>query len=129
MRQNTLLGYTKATLAAFSLIALTQSCQKSSDLQAPATEAASISQTHLSDLKQSISAATGAPVSDIDYSAASQTFTVSKDAKLSLSTAEDYYNRPATQGTQRTEQRVNAYIVSNTRVRNISIYCNSSVPS
>lgn len=129
MRKSTLLGYTKATFAAFALIALTQSCQKPSELQAPD---APVSEEHLAALKQSISAATGAAVSQIDYSAVTKTFTVTKDAKLSLADAEGYFQKQPTQGAQNsqgTQQRVNTYTVSSTRVRNITVYCDGTVPS
>jgi hypothetical protein len=132
MRNSTLIGYTKATLAAFALIALTQSCQKSADAVATAPTVTTVSDAHLAELKQSISTATGAPVSQIDYSASTATFTISKDALLSLADAEGYFKAQpgqTTQSTERTEQRINSYSVNSTRVRNITVYCDGTVPS
>jgi hypothetical protein len=128
MRTSTILGFTKASCTALFLIVLTQSCQKA-DLQAPETP---VSEEHIAELKQSISTATGAPVSQINYSATTRSFTVTNDAKLSLADAEGYFKNQPTQGTQnteRTQQRTNTYIVNQTRVRNITLYCDNTVPA
>ncbi|MER3472094.1 MAG: hypothetical protein C4330_12445 [Chitinophagaceae bacterium] len=129
MRSSTIFGFTKAAWTALALAVLTQSCQKSADLQATETP---ITEAHLAELKASIASTTGAPVSQIDYSAATKTFTVSKDAKLSLADAENYFKVQPIQGapsTERTSQRVNMYTVNSTKVRNITLYCDASVPS
>lgn len=122
-------GFLKAATGAVLLMAMTQSCQKSVDQQA-STDA--VSEAHVSELKSMIANMSGTAVSNVSYNPTEQSFYVSGDAGMVLSDAEAYFKAQGgmkmSSATQ-TEQKMYSYLINQTKVRNINIAVDASVPS
>jgi hypothetical protein len=115
-----------ACLALFSLIVLTQSCKKS-DVQKEET----VSAQRIEELRSSVAKSTGAPLDSVQYNASSKTFTISRDAMVSLEDAQARFPLSAQEPTSAngTQQRVYTYTVSRTNASNITFYVDGTVPA
>ena len=133
---NTILHRLKATLglSLFAIILLTQSCKKA-DVQkeeaAGSTEQTSVSTERIETLRSSVAASTGAPLTAVQYNAASKSFIVASDAMISLEDAikrfpETTDVKPSSSGS---DQRVYTYTVSRTNASNIAFYVDATVPA
>jgi hypothetical protein len=115
-----------ACLALFSLIVLTQSCKKS-DVQKEET----VSAQRIEELRSSIARSTGAPTDSVQYNACSKTFTIARDAMVSLEDAQARFPQSAQEpaSANGSQQRVYTYTVSRTNAANITFYADGTVPS
>src|SRR5215208_1777790 len=96
-------------LALLSLIVLTQSCKKT-DLQKE-----TVTPAQVEELRSFVANSTGMPLSEVQYNAARQFFTVAKDGIIGLEDAQTRLKAAPTAGSQSTErtgQRVYTYTVS-----------------
>jgi hypothetical protein len=115
-----------ACLAFFSLLVLTQSCKKS-DIQKEET----ISTQRIEELRTSVAKSTGAPLDSVQFNASSKTFTIARDALVSLEDAQARFPQSAQEpaSANGSLQRVYTYTVSRTNAANITFYTDGTVPA
>jgi hypothetical protein len=122
----------KLSVLALAVVALTQSCKKSSDLEVPAPAATTTTAAkadNIAELKEAVAASTGHPVSAVTYSATAKEFTVDGDGLVSLEDAQARFannNAGTASAANGTAQRKYTYMVAATK-RNIKIYADATV--
>ena len=116
---------TSLCLTLCAVFLFTQSCKKSDS-----TPEESISPEELQQLKTFVSSSTGLPLSSVEYKAAKKHFVAGKDVLIKLADVQTRLaNTEISPGTVAGEnQRIYMYTVDFTKVANIAIYADNSVP-
>jgi hypothetical protein len=124
--QKSILSASRLSVLVFSLFVLTQSCKKSSDLEAPAKT------DNITELKQAVAASTGYSADKVTYSATAKEFTVDGDGIVSLEDAQARFGNNGAgtaSAANGTAQRTYAYVCAPSK-RNLKIYIDpATVPA